>query len=55
MIEVGYWKIRGLIGGVRVLLEYVGEGLWLSLYNINYVLACIFIKDSLKSVLISPF
>ena len=26
MIEVGYWKIRGLIGGVRVLLEHVGEG-----------------------------
>merc|ERR1711970_1018119 len=25
MIEVGYWKIRGLIGGVRVLLEHVGE------------------------------
>ena len=25
MIEIGYWKIRGLVGGVRVLLEHVGE------------------------------
>ena len=24
MIEVGYWKIRGLVGGIRVLLEHVG-------------------------------
>ena len=27
MIEVGYWKMRCLIGGVRVLLEHVGEGI----------------------------
>lgn len=25
MIEVGYWKIRGLVGGIRVLLEHTGE------------------------------
>ena len=25
MIEIGYWKLRGLVGGIRVLLEYVGE------------------------------
>ena len=25
MIEIGYWKIRGLVGGIRVLLEHVGE------------------------------
>ena len=24
MIEVGYWNIRGLVGGIRVLLEHVG-------------------------------
>jgi glutathione S-transferase len=24
-IEVGYWNIRGLVGGIRVLLEYCGE------------------------------
>jgi len=23
-IEVGYWNIRGLVGGIRVLLEYTG-------------------------------
>ena len=23
-IEVGYWNIRGLVGGVRVMLEYAG-------------------------------
>jgi len=23
-IEVGYWNIRGLIGGVRLMLEYAG-------------------------------
>ena len=27
MIELGYWKMRCLIGGVRVLLEHVGEGI----------------------------
>ena len=25
MIEIGYWKIRGLVGSIRLLLEYVGE------------------------------
>ena len=25
MIEIGYWKLRGLVGGIRVLLEHVGE------------------------------
>ena len=23
-IQVGYWNIRGLIGGVRLMLEYAG-------------------------------
>merc|ERR1712212_199389 len=25
VLEIGYWKIRGLVGGIRVLLEHVGE------------------------------
>ena len=25
VLEIGYWKLRGLVGGIRVLLEYVGE------------------------------
>ena len=25
VIELGYWKIRGLVGGARLLLEYCGE------------------------------
>ena len=25
MIEIGYWNIRGLVGGIRVLLEHLGE------------------------------
>ena len=24
VIEVGYWKLRGLVGGIKVLLEYCG-------------------------------
>ena len=26
MIEIAYWKMRCLVGGIRVLLEYVGAG-----------------------------
>ena len=26
MIELGYWKIRGLVGGARVMLEHAGAG-----------------------------
>ena len=35
MIEVGYWKIRGLVGGIRVLLEYVGEEWKETMYEIH--------------------
>ena len=27
MIEIAYWKMRCLVGGIRVLLEYVGAGI----------------------------
>ena len=26
MIEIAYWKMRCLVGGIRVLLEYAGAG-----------------------------
>ena len=26
MIEIGYWKLRGLVGSIRLLLEFVPRG-----------------------------
>ena len=34
-IEVGYWNIRGLVGGIRVLLEYAGAEWTETMYNVT--------------------
>ena len=27
VLELGYWKVRGIAGGIKVFLEYVGKGI----------------------------
>jgi len=34
VIEVGYWDIRGLVGGIRVLLEYAGADWSETMYSV---------------------
>jgi glutathione S-transferase len=34
-IEVGYWKIRGLVGGVRIMLEYAGADWKETMYEVH--------------------
>ena len=34
VLELGYWKVRGIAGGIKVFLEYAGKGIqhdWSSL------------------------
>ena len=26
VLELGYWKVRGIAGGIKVFLEYAGKG-----------------------------
>jgi len=34
-IEIGYWKIRGLVGGARLLLEYAGADWKETMYEVS--------------------
>ena len=27
VLELGYWKVRGIVGGIKVFIEYVGKGI----------------------------
>ena len=27
VLELGYWKVRGIAGGIKVFLEYAGKGI----------------------------
>ena len=28
VLELGYWKVRGIVGGIKVFMEYAGKGIY---------------------------
>ena len=49
-IQVGYWNIRGLIGGVRLMLEYAGADWNETFYEGNFQICFQFETSLIKNI-----